>query len=174
MFVLPVDRDALQERRTAGVNLITEEDIRWQRCDINSLNRLPEIMARQKACISNAFDALFIRDGKITEAPEASFCILKDGVLWTHPENNFIHKNITRRLLQERLCPDLGLQMVERAFDKEFALKAEEAFLCGPRCEFMPVTKLDRTLIGSGRPGETTSLLQKAYLDFVFRECPLR
>ncbi len=174
MYAVPVDREALSARRSKGVNVITVDDVRWARCDINTLNRLPEVMARQKAVISNAFDALFVRDGKITESTEASFFIYKDGILWTHPENNFIHKNITRRLLMERLSKDLELQIIERPFDKEFALKADEAFLCGPRCEFMPVTKIDRGFVADGKAGELTLKLQKAYESFVVNECPVR
>lgn len=174
MFAVPVDRAALAEKRAKGVNVITEKDERWSRCDVNTLNRLPEVVAKQKATVSRAFDALFVRDGKITESTEASFFVYKDGVLWTHPENNFIHKNVVRRLLMERLAKDLDLQIIERPFDKEFALKADEAFLCGPRCEFMPVTKIDRGFVNGGNPGELTAKLQKAYEEFVVKECPAK
>ena len=172
MYAVPVNRTALAEKRAKGANVITVPDDRWARCDINTLNRLPEVLAKQKAVVGKAFDALFVRDGKITESTEASFFIYKDGILWTHPQNNFIHKNITRRLLMERLSKDMDLQIIERAFDKEFALKADEAFLCGPRCEFMPVTKIDRGFVADGKPGELTMKLQKAYMDFVAQECP--
>ena len=172
MFAVPVDREALAEKRAKGVNVITEKDERWSRCDVNTLNRLPEVLAKQKATISRAFDALFVRDGKITESTEASFFIYKDGILWTHPENNFIHKNVVRRLLMERLSKDLDLQIIERPFDKEFALKADEAFLCGPRCEFMPVTKIDRGFVNGGKVGELVPQLQAAYTAFVAKECP--
>ena len=174
MFAVPVDREALAEKRAKGINVITEKDERWSRCDVNTLNRLPEVVAKQKATISRAFDALFVRDGKITEATEASFFIYKDGVLWTHPENNFIHKNVVRRLLMERLSKDLDLQIIERPFDKEFALKADEAFLCGPRSEFMPVTKIDRGFVNGGKVGELVPKLQQAYTEFVLKECPAK
>ena len=174
MFAVPVDREALAEKRAKGVNVITEKDERWARCDVNTLNRLPEVVAKQKATISRAFDALFVRDGKITEATEASFFIYKDGVLWTHPENNFIHKNVVRRLLMERLSKDLDLQIIERPFDKDFALKADEAFLCSPRCEFMPVTKIDRGFVNGGKVGELVPQLQAAYAAFVAKECPAK
>lgn len=174
MFAVPVDREALAEKRAKGVNVITEKDERWSRCDVNTLNRLPEVLAKQKATISRAYDALFVRDGKITEATEASFFIYKDGVLWTHPENNFIHKNVVRRLLMERLSKDMDLQIIERPFDKEFALKADEAFLCGPRCEFMPVTKIDRGFVNGGKVGELVPKLQEAYAAFVAKECPAK
>ena len=171
MMAVPVDRDALAAKRAKGVNVITEVDERWAKCDVNTLNRMPEVLAKQKATVSRAFDALFVRDGKITESTEASFFIYKDGILWTHPENKYIHKNITRRLLVERFAKDMDLQIMERAFDKDFALKADEAFLCGPRCEFMPVTKIDRSFINEGKVGTLVPELQAAYEAFVAREC---
>lgn len=174
MFAVLVDREALAEKRVKGVNVITEKDERWARCDVNTLNRLPEVLAKQKATIGRAFDALFLRDGKITESTESSFFIYKDGILWTHPENNFIHKNVVRRLLMERLSKDMDLQIIERAFDKDFALKADEAFLCGPRCEFMPVTKIDRSFVNGGKVGELVPQLQAAYTEFVLKECPAK
>ena len=174
MMAVPVDRDALAAKRAKGVNVITEVDERWAKCDVNTLNRMPEVLAKQKATVSRAFDALFVRDGKITESTEASFFIYKDGILWTHPENKYIHKNITRRLLGERLAKDMDLQIMERAFDKDFALKADEAFLCGPRCEFMPVTKIDRSFINEGKVGTLVPELQAAYEAFVARECPAK
>ena len=152
MYAVPVDREALAQKRAKGVNVITVEDVRWARCDINTLNRLPEVMAKQKAVIGNAFDSLFVRDGKITESTEASFFIYKDGIL----------------------SKDLDLQIIERAFDKDFALKADEAFLCGPRCEFMPVTKIDRSFVADGKVGELTQKLQDAYMAFVAKECPAK
>ena len=174
MMAVPVDRDALAAKRAKGVNVITEVDERWAKCDVNTLNRMPEVLAKQKATVSRAFDALFVRDGKITESTEASFFIYKDGILWTHPENKYIHKNITRRLLVERLAKDMDLQIMERAFDIDFALKADEAFLCGPRCEFMPVTKIDRSFINEGKVGTLVPELQAAYEAFVARECPAK
>ncbi|MFQ9935884.1 MAG: hypothetical protein ACLRXQ_07595 [Phascolarctobacterium faecium] len=67
-------------------------------------------------------------NGKITESTESSFMVIKDEMIWTHPDNNLVHKNITRRLIKERLAPDIDMQVIEKAFDMEFVLKAEEAF----------------------------------------------
>ncbi len=174
MTIVESDRENLAVKRKSGVNIITTEDVRWQSCDINTLNRLPEVLARQKARESNAFDTLFIREnGKITETTESSFMVIKDEVIWTHPDNSFIHKNITRRLIKERLAPDLDMQVIEKAFDMDFVLKAEEAFLCGPRTEIISVTKIDRKFIGNG-VGKVVPRLEAAFKKFVAQECPLK
>ena len=168
------DRSQLAEAQQKGVKLITEKDLRWQHCDVNTLNRLPEVMARHKAAISGAFDALCVRDGKITETTESSFMLVKDEVLWTAPENENIHKNITRKVIKERLALDLGMPVVEKNFDVDFALKAEEAFICGPRCEIVPVVNIDRKLLNGGEVGKVVPQLLESYKNFVAKECPAR
>ena len=75
MFAVEKDRTCLQEVQEKGVNVITEPDQRWQRCDINSLNRLPEVLAKQKAIVGKAFETLFVRDTKITEAVEGNLMV---------------------------------------------------------------------------------------------------
>lgn len=172
MFALPVDRKTAREKVSGGVNVIMVEDERWASCDINTLNRMPEVMAKEKAIVSRAYDALFVRDGKITEGTESSFFVYKDGILWTHPDGKFIHRNVTRRLLKERLGADLDLQIMERPFTKDFALQSEGAFLCGPRCEFVPVTKIDRSVINEGKVSPVVDRIRDAFFDFVLRECP--
>ena len=62
MYAVPVDREALAEKREKGVVLCTYEDKRWEYCDVNTTNRLPEVLAKEKAAIGRYFDALFVRD----------------------------------------------------------------------------------------------------------------
>ena len=77
-------------------------------------------------------------------------------------------------MIKERLALDLGMPVVEKTFDIDFAMKAEEAFICGPRCEIVPVTKIDRKLLNNGEVGKVVPQLLQAYKDFVARECPAR
>ena len=78
---------------------------------------------------------------------------------------------MVRRLIKERLAPDLDMQVIEKAFDLDFVLSADEAFICGTRTEIMPVTKIDRKFIGSG-VGTVVPKIEEAYKKFVYRECP--
>ena len=171
MQAVPLDRAALAEKRETGVNLITVPDERAVKCDLNTLNRLPEILARNKARVGKCYDALFIKDEKITEATEASFMVVKDEMLWTYPMKlGSVHSNLMRQLIKEKLAATLDMQVIEKAFTKEFALGAEEAFLCGARCEIMPVTKIDRRMVADGKPGRMTLQLQAAFEDYIREE----
>jgi D-alanine transaminase len=173
MSVRPVDRSKLAETRKKGVNLITVPDLRGEMCDVNTIGRMQEILAKQKAKVGRAYDALFVLpDKKITESTEAAFVLVKDGILWTYPEGGHVHKNVTFRLIKEKLAAELDMQVIEKPFTVDFAVKAEEAFLCSPRCEIMPVYKIDRQLVGDGKIGETVPKLQKLFEDCVAKECP--
>ena len=168
MQAVPLDREKLAELRNAGVSLMTVPDERAVKCELNTLNRLPEILAKNKARIGKCFDALFVRNDKITESTEAAFMVVKDEMLWTYPMKlGSVHSNATRQLIKEKLAPALDMQVIEKAFTKDFILGAEEAFLCGPRCEIMPVVKIDRRMIADGKPGKVTLQLQAAFEDYI-------
>ena len=168
MQAVPLDRAALAEMRQTGVNLLTVPDERAVKCDLNTLYRLPEILARNKARVGKFYDALFVRDEKITEATESTFMVVKDEMLWTYPMKlGSIHDNGMRRLIKEKLAPALDMQVIEKAFTKDFALNADEALLCGCRCEIMPVAKIDRRAIGDGKPGKFTLQLQGVFEDYI-------
>ena len=168
MQAVPLDRAALAEMRQTGVNLLTVPDERAVKCDLNTLYRLPEILARNKARVGKFYDALFVRDEKITEATESTFMVVKDEMLWTYPMKlGSIHDNGMRRLIKEKLAPALDMQVIEKAFTKDFALNADEALLCGCRCEIMPVAKIDRRVIGDGKPGKFTLQLQGVFEDYI-------
>lgn len=172
MFVAENNRASLTQQQEKGVNVITEIDERWQRCDINSLNRLPEVLAKQKAIVGKAFETIFVRNEKITEAVEGNLFLVKDDIIWTHPANNLIHNRIAARLVKERLAPDVDMQIVEKAFTVDFALGAEEAFLVGPHYEIMPVTKIDRKFVADKQVGAVTKKIQRAFRTYILKQCP--
>lgn len=169
MQIVPVDRQALAARRAEGVNLMTVPDERQEARRFNVLNRLDEIMAKHTASVGRCYDALFVKDDRITETTDSAFLLVKDEMLWTAPDKE-VHENLTRNLIRDVLAKELDMQVIQKSFTKEFALKAEEAFLCGPRCEILPVTKLDRRAIGDGKPGAVTRKLQQALEDYIRAE----
>lgn len=75
MYAVPVDREALAEKRAKGVNVITVEDVRWARCDINTLNRLPEVMAKQRLLLAMLLIPCLFATVKLPKArkPASSF-----------------------------------------------------------------------------------------------------
>src|SRR4051812_44436126 len=51
----------------SGATAITHPDLRWGRCDLKSLNLLPNVLASETAKERGAFEAMLIRDDVVTE-----------------------------------------------------------------------------------------------------------
>lgn len=153
----------------ATVALIPDE--RWLRCDIKSLNLLPNILGKQKAKEAGCFEGVMIRDGWITEGTSSNFFVVKDGVLWTHPSNHLILQGITRTIILDRLVKDLDLHVLEKPFNTDFLKGVSEAFVCGTSTEVMPVIKAGGYVIQAGEVGPITRNLQKAYSELINKEC---
>lgn len=163
--------NALGELRAKGAKGALTPDVRWLRCDIKSINLLGNLLAKQQAKEANAFEAIQVRDGVVTEGSSSNFFIVKDGVLWTHPVSNLILRGITRTILIEQMAPKLGLTVIEKQFDVPFTHKAEEAFVCGTNTEIMPIVQLDSTAVGDGKIGPVTQKLMDEYAELIKKEC---
>lgn len=148
--------------RRRGATVITVPDIRWGRCDIKTINLLPNMMARQKAKIRGAHEAIFIRDGLVTEGSSSNvFAVIKGWVV-TPPKGPMILPGITREWVL-RLAKEAGLRTAEKGIALQELLAAEEVFLTGTTAEVLPVVKVDRRPIGNGKPGEATRLLYRRF-----------
>ena len=155
--------------RDSGVTVMTMDDWRWGRCDIKSVNLLPNVMARQKAKQAGAFEALFIRNGQVTEGAVSNVMMVKAGRLLTAPEGERILSGVTRTIILE-LARKEGLQVEERFVMVEEFQRADEIFLTGTTVEVLPVIRVDDQAIGvggSGKPGPVTQKLQAAFRRFI-------
>lgn len=145
-----------------GVRTIFDEDIRWLRCDIKSLNLLGAVLSKQKAHEQGCYEAILHRDGVITEGSSSNIFGIKDGVLYTHPVNNYILNGITRHVLLQ-CCEEIGLPVVEEAMTCERALEMDELLLTSTTSEVTPIIEVDCHPIADGLPGEWTRRLQQAF-----------
>jgi D-alanine transaminase len=143
-----------------GASAITHPDLRWGRCDIKSLNLLPNVLAAQTAKERGAFEAMLIRDGVVTEGTRTNFFGVVNGSLRTHPLDAHILPGITRSVLRN-LARDLSIEISETPISVAEIPALTELFLTGTTTDVMPVVKLDDKPVGKGRPGELTRRLQR-------------
>jgi len=127
-----------------GVSLRTVEDSRWGRCDIKTTMLLPNVLAKIKARKEGYFDALFIKNGIIRESTSASFFLIKNSTLLTHPLDNHILPSITREKII-KITKKLKIKLKEKKIKIEEIKKAQGAFLCGTTYDVLPVKKIDNT-----------------------------
>ncbi|MFD1884412.1 D-amino-acid transaminase [Paenibacillus wenxiniae] len=150
-----------------GIEAITLEDIRWLRCHIKSLNLLANTLAKQEAVEAGAKEAILIRsDDTVTECTASNLLIVKDGVIYTHPNGNLILDGITKQVVK-RLAGELDIPYVEQAFGKQQLVDADEVFLTNTTMEATPIIAIDGRPVGTGTPGAVTRRLQVAYVEMV-------
>lgn len=154
------------EKREHGVSIILVPDIRWTRCDIKSVALLPNVLASQEARERGAEEAVFVRDGILTEGAHTNVCAVFGGHLFTHPVTHHILAGITRQVVLD-LCPELGIPVTEAPIDRLALPKASELMILGTTTEIMPVVQVDDWQVRHGRPGPLTRELQRAFRNLV-------
>lgn len=143
-----------------GAAAITHPDLRWGRCDLKTLNLLPNVLASQTAKEQGAFEAMLIRDGVVTEGAKTNFFGVVDGTLRTHPCDSHILPGITRSVLRD-LAAQVGIELDESPITVDEIPGLSELFLTGTTTDVMPVVQLDGRYVGDGKPGELTRKLQR-------------
>lgn len=91
--------------------------------------------------------------GYISEGTGDNFFIIKDNKVIT-PEGRNILRGISREYVMKELCPQLGLEMVEKNIEPYDVYTADEAFMTGTPFCMLPVTKLNGLAIGDGQVGK--------------------
>jgi D-alanine transaminase len=150
------------EERENGVKVIFQEDIRWLRCDIKSTSLLPVVLANQKAKEENAVEAIFVRDGLITEGTHTNFFAVKDETVYTAPKSKMILEGITRKLVLE-FCQKFKVDYREEFINKNDLKSFNEFFITSTTKEITPVTTIDYWTINQGEPGKITKSLQTVF-----------
>jgi D-alanine transaminase len=162
--VTPLKRNlkALNE----GVKVILEKDIRWTRCDIKSVSLLPNILARQKAFEKNAAEAVFVRDGFITEGTHTNFFGVRGSKLYTAPLSGFILAGVTREVVLN-ICKQRNIPVVEESISQIELMDYDEFMITGTISEVTPVVQIDGMKIRNGKPGRITLEIQSALTDLM-------
>ena len=155
----------------AGVAVITHPDLRWGRCDIKTVNLLPNVLAKQAAKERGAAEVFMVDEmGLVTEGGSSNAWIVdKDGKLRTRDTQANILRGITRAAIL-KLVEAEGIELDERAFSVEEAKRAREVFVTAASSFVMPIVSLDGTRIGDGKPGLVATRLREIYLEQARRE----
>jgi len=148
--------------RHDGVAVITLPDARWARCEIKSVNLLPNVMAKKAAKRAGAVEAIFVDGDRITEGGSSNVFLVLNGFLVTHPKDQNILAGTVRDAVVE-LCREEGLPVEERAPLVSELARAEEVFLTSTTLSVLPVSSVDGRTVGEGRRGAITERLQIAF-----------
>ncbi len=167
MYVLPI---TLPDINNHHVSVVTVPDFRWSRCDIKMTSLLGNVMANTEAAKQGAYEAIFVRDGKITEASHCNVFFVKDNIVYTHPVSEYILDGVTRKVVLS-LCQDLGLQLCEEAIDEKDIIYLDEAFLTGTTTQVASIRQINQHMLYENDDiGPITQKIQTAF--FQYRKQP--
>lgn len=156
------------KKKQTGVKVCTHPDLRWKRCDIKSLNLLPNILARMEADRKGCTEALLVNDqGLITEGAGSAFFAVdgREKTLYTHPLGFEILPSITRAVVLQ-IARDAGLSVLEQAVTPQQAAKMDELFLAVTTKDILPITQMDGRTVGNGKTGECTKTLIASFRQY--------
>jgi branched-chain amino acid aminotransferase len=123
----------------------------------------------QHEALRNGYDTTLLLNhrGTVSEAPGSCVVMVRDGELVTPPGTSGVLEGITVATVAELADAHLGLPLIRREIDRTELYVADELFLCGTMSELLPITSIDRILVGDGAVGPVTRALQQRYDDAV-------
>lgn len=137
------------------------EDNRYYFCNVKTINLLPNVLANQTAKDHGCDEAIFVRNGYITEGSHSNMAILKDGVLITAPLTNLILPGITRQHTLA-ICRKLSIPVEERAFSFAELMDADEIMMMASSVHGAAISEVNGIPVG-GKDSETYEKIRSAY-----------
>lgn len=145
-----------------GIEAVTLEDNRWQRCNIKAITLLANVLLRSEAVDAGAAEAILVRDGQATEGAASNLFVVKEGVVVTPPNGPQLLPGITRDLVLE-LAAANDMAFEEREIPESLLFSADEVWLTSSTKEVMPVVRLNGKPVADGRPGPVFQQMNKLY-----------
>ncbi len=106
-------------------------------------------------------------EGFVSEGPGENLFVVHDGVIYTPPMSGSVLLGITRNGVMQ-IARELGYEVREQNFPREFLYMADEAFFTGTAVEVVPIRSVDRIPVGDGKRGPVTERIQKMFFDIVY------
>jgi D-alanine transaminase len=135
------------------MHLYITEDLRYYYCDIKTLNLLPQTLYASLAESNGCDECVLHRFNTVTECSHSNISIIKNGVLYTHPNSRLILPGITRASILS-FCEANGIPFKEIPFSLKELQEADDIIVSS-------TTKLAcPAVIGDG-DGKSTALCEK-------------
>ena len=144
------------------IKLVTAPDTRFYHCNIKTLNLIPSVMAAQDAARRGVQETVFHRDGIVTECAHSNVSILKDGVFYSHPNDELILRGIAKTHMIGA-CYRLGITVMEKPFTLEDLRAADEIIVTSSSNFCLHACEVDGKLAG-GKDPATLKAIQDAVL----------
>ncbi len=138
---------------------------------IKTTNFLNNILAKREAIAAGVFDSILLNwEQHLTECTVSNLFFVTDGCLRTPAVECGLLDGITRMIVIQ-LARERRIPIKEGRFTPTQLYRADECFVTNTSMEIMPVTTVDRKLVGDGKPGLLTRTLQELFREARMRFC---
>jgi branched-chain amino acid aminotransferase len=159
----PYDPTLYEKGASVAIVSIRRNPVEALNPAMKASNLLNNALAAREAYAKGAFEAILLNTrGDVAEAAGSNVFMVKGGLLLTPPLSAGILEGITRGITLE-IATALGVPHEERVLHPEDLRSADEVFLTSSLKEIAPVTTLDGSPVGDGKPGPLTKRLLVAY-----------
>jgi branched-chain amino acid aminotransferase len=130
---------------------------------IKSLNYLNNVLAKIEAINAGCMEAILLNpQGFVAEATGDNLFVVRGETVITPPTWCGTLEGITRDVVI-KLAGEAGRTVREDVLTRYDLYTADEVFLTGTAAEVIPVVRIDRRRIGTGRPGPVTRDLERRF-----------
>ena len=131
-----------EQQVQTGIKAITLQDMRWHRCDIKAITLLGSVLARKEAQDRGCQDAVYMRDGLLTESTASNLFVVIDGTIYTPKLSTNLLAGITRKICLN-LLNQSPFTVKEADIPIEQIPKIQSAWLTSSTRELLPISYLD-------------------------------
>ncbi len=127
-------------------------------------------LAKSEA-VQNGFDEAIFLDsrGLVSEGSAENLFMVRDGKLITPSLSSSILEGITRKSILE-IAKNLKIEVVERDVSRSELYICDELFFSGTGVQVAWISEVDRRVIGSGKIGSITEMIQNLFFKIVTGE----
>lgn len=159
--------EAKEKGMTAIISWVKRDSVDATTHETKSLNYLNSILAKIEANAAGVDEAIYLdKQGFVCEGTAENIFTVRDGKIATPPVSTGALAGITRQRVM-KLAEDLEYTVVESNITPNELFNADEVFFTGTAAEIVAVTKINRRIIGDGKPGPVTRRLMKEFYKIV-------
>ena len=114
-----------------------------------------------------ALEILYCPDGNITESSHSNVFMVADGKIITAPLDKVLGGTMRNMVIE--IAREEGFTLLERCPRMEELPTCPEFFITGSIKEILPVVRVGKTRIGTGKPGPVSAHLRRIYLQNIER-----
>ena len=152
------------------ISLISHNDLRYEYCNIKTVNLLPAVLASTAAHRMGADECVFVRNGYVTECAHSNIMFIKGDTLVAPPVSAHILPGITMQNVF-KICEQSGIGIKRYDFSFSELTEADEILVTSTTKLARRVYKINGVPVGMKNAGLAHLISDRLLSDFTNNDC---